>query len=69
MKSGSQVALNCGFKNVKYIPTYNEESIEEAGLEVLNHAKENGLVLIKASRGISLERIIKVIAKTESLNE
>lgn len=69
MKSGYQVALNCGFKNVKYIPTYNEESIEEAGLEVLNHAKENGLVLIKASRGISLERIIKVITKTESLNE
>ncbi len=69
MKTGYQVALDCGFQNVKYISSHDDKAMQEAGNAVLNHAKENGVVLLKASRGISLERIVKVIAKNGEIDE
>lgn len=65
MKSGYEAVLNAGFENVKYIPEHDENAIETAGKEILSSAKENDVVLIKASRGIALERIIPVIEKED----
>ena len=63
MKSGYEEALRAGFVNTKYIPSHDENAIQEAAENILNNAKQNDVVLLKASHGIALERIIPVILK------
>ncbi len=63
MESGFAFAKKLGFKNIKYFPNSDENSINEVGKEVLSCAKNEDVILIKASRGIALERVIPVISK------
>ena len=62
MKNGYEVAVKAGFVNAKYIPSHDEAAMEEAGKEILESAKDNDVILIKASRGIALERIVSIIS-------
>lgn len=62
MKSGFEFAKKLGFKNIKYFPNSDENSIKQAGNEILSFAKNEDVILIKASRGIALERIIPAIS-------
>lgn len=63
MKTGYEEALSAGFKNVVYIPSHDENAIKEASENILSCAKDNDVVLLKASHGIALERIIPIILK------
>ena len=65
MKSGFDALEKNGFKNAKYIEQHDENAIEQAGKEILMAAKNDDVVLIKASRGIALERIVSVISGEE----
>ncbi len=61
MLSGFEALEKKGFKNAKYIPEHDENAIAQAGKEILSAAQNGDVVLIKASRGIALERIVPVI--------
>lgn len=65
MKSGFVALEKNGLKNAKYIEQHDENAIEQAGKEILMAAKNDDVVLIKASRGIALERIVSVISGEE----
>ena len=65
MKSGFDALEKNGFKNAKYIEQHDENAIEQAGKEILLAAKNDDVVLVKASRGIALERIVSVISGEE----
>lgn len=52
------------FKNVKYFPLHDEESIENVSKTILSIAQDADVVLLKASRGLSLERIIPLIQES-----
>lgn len=65
MKSGFDAVKKNGFKNVKYFGQHDQNSIEQAGKEILLAAKNDDVVLVKASRGIALERIVSVICGEE----
>lgn len=65
MKYGYEAAVRAGFTNAKYIASHDEEAMKEAGKDILESAKENDVVLIKASRGIALERIIPLISEDD----
>lgn len=65
MKSGFDAVEKNGFKNVKYFGHHDQNSIEQAGKEILLAAKNDDVVLVKASRGIALERIVSVICGEE----
>jgi len=65
MKSGFDAVEKNGFKNVKYFGQHDQNSIEQAGKEILLAAKNDDVVLVKASRGIALERIVSVICGEE----
>lgn len=65
MKSGFTAVEKNGFKNAKYFMQYDQNAIEQAGKEILFAAKEGDVILVKASRGIALERIISVICGEE----
>lgn len=62
MKYGYEAAVRAGFTNAKYIASHDENAMKEAGKDILETAKENDVVLIKASRGIALERIVPLIS-------
>lgn len=65
MENGFDFAKKLGFENIKYFPNSDEDSIKQAGNEILSFAKNEDIVLIKASRGIALERIIPAISKED----
>lgn len=65
MKSGFDAVEKNGFKNAKYIEQHDENAIAHVGKEILLAAKNDDVVLIKASRGIALERVISVICGEE----
>ncbi len=65
MKSGFSAAEKNGFKNAKYFMQHDQDAIEQAGKEILFAAKDDDVILVKASRGIALERIISVICGEE----
>lgn len=65
MKSGFDAVEKNGFKNAKYIEQHDENAIAHVGKEILLSAKNDDVVLIKASRGIALERVISVICGEE----
>ena len=65
MKSGFDAVEKNGFKNARYIKQHDENAVEQAGKEILLAAKNDDVVLIKASRGIALERIVSVISGEE----
>lgn len=65
MKSGFDAVEKNGFKNAKYIEQHDENAIARVGKEILLAAKNDDVVLIKASRGIALERVISVICGEE----
>lgn len=62
MKHGYEAAVRVGFLNSKYIPGHDEEAMNEAAESILKFAKEKDMVLLKASHGIALERIIPIIS-------
>ena len=61
MLSGFEALEKKGFKNARYIPEHDEDAIAQAGKEILSAAQNGDVVLVKASRGIALERIVPVI--------
>ena len=65
MKYGYEACVRAGFAGAKYIPETDMNAMQEAADAVLSYAKNNDVVLIKASRGIALERIITLIEKGE----
>ena len=68
MKRGYEAAVKVGFVNSKYIPGRDENAMKEAAESILNFAKEGDMVLLKASHGIALERIIPIISEEENQN-
>ena len=62
MKHGYEAAVRVGFLNSKYIPGHDEDAMNEAAESILKFAKEKDMVLLKASHGIALERIIPIIS-------
>lgn len=68
MKRGYEAAVKVGFVNSKYIPGRDEKAMKEAAESILNFAKEGDMVLLKASHGIALERIIPIISEEENQN-
>ncbi len=65
MKSGFDAVEKKGFKNVKYFMQHDQELLAQAGKEILFAAKDGDVILVKASRGIALERIVSVICGEE----
>ncbi len=65
MKSGFDALEKSDFKNARYIEQHDENAVEQAGKEILLAAKNDDVVLVKASRGIALERIVSVISGEE----
>lgn len=62
MRFGYEACVRAGFVNAKYIPEHDEKAMNTAGNEILKCARENDVILIKASRGIALERVVSVIS-------
>ena len=61
MRHGYEMAVKAGFTDVKYICSHDEKAMNEAAEMILAHAHENDVVLLKASHGIALERIVPII--------
>lgn len=61
MKYAFKKAESLGLKNAFYVEKYDDESIKKISESLNKILLENDLVLLKASRGISLERIIPLI--------
>ena len=65
MRHGYEMAVKAGFTDVKYICSHDEKAMNEAAEMILAHSHENDVVLLKASHGIALERIVPIIVKEE----
>ncbi len=52
-----------------YSQDFGSEQILEASSFILNNAKDNALILVKASRGLSLERVITQIAEDQEVDK
>lgn len=65
MRHGYEMAVKAGFTDVKYICSHDEKAMNEAAEMILAYAHENDVVLLKASHGIALERIVPIIVKEE----
>lgn len=63
MKYGYEMAVKAGFADAKYISAHDEKAMNEAAKMILDYAHENDVVLLKASHGIALERIVPIIVK------
>lgn len=63
MKYAYQKAYNRGFINGVYVPNTDESAIKTIAKYILDKVQENDVLLIKASRGIALERIVPEIIK------
>lgn len=63
MKHGYEMAVKAGFADAKYISAHDEKAMNEAAKMILGYAHENDVVLLKASHGIALERIVPIIVK------
>lgn len=66
MKAGFEYCTSKGFKNVVYISEYNDEAMKVIASKILNFAQGGDLILVKASRGIALERIVNLIQEEEA---
>lgn len=61
MRHGFEAIQKKGFNNAEYIAAYDNDAIAAAGKKILMAAGDGDVVLVKASRGIALERIVSVI--------
>ena len=66
MKAAYEQALKLGYENGKYIKEHDEEAMQKIAGFLNEKLSESDVLLLKASRGISLERIIPLIQKTEN---
>jgi UDP-N-acetylmuramoyl-tripeptide--D-alanyl-D-alanine ligase len=62
MKYAAAAAKSAGFLNVLYIPYTDDDAIELTSQFVIDCVSSGDLLLLKASRGVQLERIIPLIA-------
>lgn len=62
MEAAYQKAVRRGLSDAQYIREADDSALEAAASAVLNVAAENDVLLIKASRGIALERLIPVLS-------
>ncbi|MBQ5472578.1 MAG: UDP-N-acetylmuramoyl-tripeptide--D-alanyl-D-alanine ligase [Treponema sp.] len=65
MSCGYKECTASGFNNVLYFSEHDDESIKKIASQLLNKTTKGDLILIKASRGIALERIISLIQEEE----
>ena len=57
MKNSYDKALKRGFENGVWFEKYDTDSIKKAAKIILDRLSDNDVVLLKASRGICLERV------------
>lgn len=65
MKSGFDYCNEVSFGKAAYFEGHDENIIKKVSELVLDKAEEKDLILVKASRGIALERVIDMISKGE----
>ena len=66
MKAAYDQALKLGYVNGKYIKEHDDSAMEKIAVFLNEKLCESDVLLLKASRGISLERIIPLIQKIEN---
>ncbi len=65
MKYAAAAAKSAGFTNALYIPDADDNAVELAAQFLIDCVEPGDLLLLKASRGIQLERIIPLIGISE----
>jgi UDP-N-acetylmuramoyl-tripeptide--D-alanyl-D-alanine ligase len=65
MKYAAAAAKSAGFTNALYIPDSDDNAIELAAQFLIDCAAPGDLLLLKASRGMQLERIIPLVGISE----
>ena len=66
MENAYRAALSLGFSDAFFVLSHDDEAMEKIAFEILERLSENDIVLLKASRGIALERIVPLIQENGS---
>ena len=68
MRAGYEAVKAYGFCDVVYIPECDAAAMQRAADEIVGFAKDGDVVLLKASHGLSLERIVPLVSKDGAQN-
>lgn len=68
MEAAYQKAVRRGFSDAQYIRESDDEAMEKIAAVILKSTAENDVLLIKASRGIALERLIPILSGQKDKN-
>ncbi|MGP1496135.1 MAG: UDP-N-acetylmuramoyl-tripeptide--D-alanyl-D-alanine ligase [Treponema sp.] len=66
MENAYRAALSLGFSDAFFVLSHDDEAMGKIAFEILERLSENDIVLLKASRGIALERIVPLIQENGS---
>ncbi len=69
MAAAYRAAVAAGFRNAVHIPDASEHSMELLGALLQGSVKDACLVLLKASRGMALERVIPMLSGAEGADK